>query len=91
MKGQWFGEECNDNLEQVDLWADHVVGGECASALCGHLRERDIPFMFYTGHGHIRGSFPDTVEKPASGNTLLTAMAGLVTLRADALAQQTTA
>ena len=69
-------------LGQDDVSAavlDFGLGGESVSTLCGHLRERGIPFMFYTGHGHVQGSYPEAVvvEKPASGNTLLTAMAAL--------------
>ena len=62
--------------------------GDSASAVCGHLRERGIPFMFYTGHGHVQGSYPDAVvvEKPASGNTLLTAMAALGVRPTEAVA-----
>ena len=35
--------------------------------------------MFYTGNGDVQGSHPETivVEKPASANTLVTAMTGL--------------
>jgi DNA-binding response OmpR family regulator len=58
---------------------DFGLGDDSVSAVCGHLRERGVPFMFYTGHGHVQGSYPDAVvvEKPASGNTLLTAIAAL--------------
>ena len=58
---------------------DFGLGGESVTTLCGHLRERGIPFMFYTGNGDVQGSYPETVvvEKPASAKTLVTAMAGL--------------
>ena len=58
---------------------DFGLGGESVSTLCGDLRERGIPFMFYTGHGDVQGRYPEAVvvDKPASGSTLLTAMAAL--------------
>src|SRR5436190_8839434 len=51
---------------------DYGLGGDSVSTLCGQLRERGIPFMFYTGHGHVQESYPGTVvvEKPASGDAL---------------------
>ena len=44
------------------------------------LKERNIPFMFYTGYGDVQDNHPYTVvlEKPATANALLTAMARLV-------------
>jgi len=67
---------------------DFGIGDESVSTLCGDLRERHIPFMFYTGHGHVRGSYPDAVvvEKPASGSTLLTAMAALAASQREPVA-----
>ena len=69
-------------LEERDVSAavlDFGLGGDSVSTVCGHLRERGIPFMFYTGHNHVQGSYPETVVvvKPASGSTLLTAIAAL--------------
>src|SRR5438552_3510338 len=45
---------------------DFGLGSEHVSALCGCLRERSVPFMFYTGHADIRRSYPEAVvvEKP---------------------------
>jgi DNA-binding response OmpR family regulator len=67
---------------------DFGLGGESVSTLCGYLRERGIPFMFYTGHGHVQGRYPEAVvvEKPARGNTLLTAMAALAVPHAASVA-----
>jgi len=78
-------------VEERDVSAavlDFGLGGDSVSAVCGHLGERGIPFMFYTGHGHVQGSYPDAVvvEKPASGNTLLTAMAALGVTRTETIA-----
>jgi DNA-binding response OmpR family regulator len=78
-------------IEQAGVSAavlDFGLGGESVSTLCGHLRERGIPFMFYTGNGDVQGSYPGTVvvEKPASGKTLVTAMAGLTMPRTEEFA-----
>ena len=57
---------------------DFGLGGESVTTLCGHLRERGIPFMFYTGNVDVQVSYPETivVEKPASAKALVTAMTG---------------
>ena len=78
-------------IEERDVSAavlDFGLGGDSVSAVCGHLRERGIPFMFYTGHRLVQGSYPDAVvvEKPASGNMLLTAIAALGVTSTEAVA-----
>jgi hypothetical protein len=67
---------------------DFGLGGESVTTLCGHLRERGIPFMFYTGNGDVQSSYPETVvvEKPASAKTLVTAMTGLAMPHTEASA-----
>jgi DNA-binding response OmpR family regulator len=72
---------------------DHGLGNDNVSTLCGYLRDKSIPFMFYTGHVHVQGSYPKTVvvQKPASGDALVTAIAGLVMPRTDGLADQAAA
>jgi DNA-binding response OmpR family regulator len=67
---------------------DFGLCGVSVSTLCGHLREHSIPFMFYTGHRHVQESYPGTVvvEKPASGDALVTALARLAVKSTDALA-----
>ena len=46
------------------------------------------PSCFTPAHGHVQGSYPDAVvvEKPANGNTLLTAMAALGVARTKTIA-----
>lgn len=58
---------------------DYKLAGESLPALCALLSERRIPFMFYTGYD-MQARYPDAlvVQKPASANALLTALAGLV-------------
>ena len=67
---------------------DFGLGGESVTTLCGHLRERGIPFMFYTGNVDVQVSYPETivVEKPASAKALVTAMTGLTKSRTEELA-----
>jgi hypothetical protein len=59
---------------------DYGLGVEKVQTLCSHLAERGIPFMFYTGYADLQQSYPATlvVQKPATGDTLLAALAGLV-------------
>src|SRR5437879_4807346 len=66
---------------------DFGLGGDSVTTLCGYLRERGIPFMFYTGHDHVQGRYPEAVvvQKPASGRDLLVAMAGLMRSHTDAM------
>jgi DNA-binding response OmpR family regulator len=67
---------------------DFGLGGESVTTLCGHLRERGIPFMFYTGNVDVQVSYPETivVEKPASAKALVTAMTGLTMPHREAFA-----
>ena len=59
---------------------DYGLGTEKVSIVCGHLADGHVPFMFYTGYGDLQESFPQAVvvQKPASADTLLTALATLV-------------
>jgi hypothetical protein len=67
---------------------DYKLGTDSVPALCALLAERRIPFMFYTGYGDLQGTYPDAVvvQKPATADTLLTAMATLVAPHIDAVA-----
>ena len=59
---------------------DYRLGKESTPALCALLSERGIPFMFYTGYGDVRMTYPSAVvvEKPATAAALLSAISGLV-------------
>ena len=61
---------------------DFGLGGEGVSTLCGHLRELNIPFMFYTGFGDIDAfrHWPEApvVSKPVEGCVLIDAVASLL-------------
>jgi DNA-binding response OmpR family regulator len=88
------GEECCRGaraIEQGGVSAavlDFGLGGESVTTVCGHLRERAIPFMFYTGNGDVQSSYPGTivVEKPASAKMLVTAVTELTMPRTEEFA-----
>jgi CheY-like chemotaxis protein len=58
---------------------DYGLREENIAPLCGHLAEYQIPYMFYTGCPDLEQSYPRAiiVQKPASGEVLLTSMANL--------------
>jgi CheY-like chemotaxis protein len=66
---------------------DYGLGGEGLPFLCALLTERHIPFMFYAGYPDVDGAYPGAVvvQKPATADALLTAMAGLVEQQAARL------
>jgi|SRR5215204_194271 CheY-like chemotaxis protein len=70
-------------LERADAVSAAVLDYSLAKsnpALYGLLKERSIPFMFYTGYGDVQEDHPHAVvvQKPATSNALLTAVVGLV-------------
>jgi CheY-like chemotaxis protein len=58
---------------------DYGLPEDNAAELCHQLAERQIPFMFYTGHSELARSYPRAiiVEKPANPDVLLAAMVDL--------------
>ena len=65
---------------------DYRLGQDDVRRLCRCLAERSIPFMIYTGLAELPETYPGAVvvQKPASGETLLTGMSELVSRKADA-------
>jgi DNA-binding NtrC family response regulator len=59
---------------------DYRLGDDNVATLCEALVGRKIPFVLYSGYSDLRESFPKyiIVQKPASGETLLAAIAGLL-------------
>jgi hypothetical protein len=55
------------------------LGENEVASLCESLRERKIPFFFYSGYGDLQSRFPNcvVVQKPASGETLLDAIVAI--------------
>ena len=59
---------------------DHALGDGDSSRLCKRLKERDIPFVIYSGFSKIDGLCADgpLVKKPASGDILVSTVEGLL-------------
>src|SRR5262245_27078279 len=67
--------------EDPDLSAavlDHGLRDTDTSAVCSKLKERNIPFVIYSGYSHIEGDCKEgeLVEKPASPQVLVATLAG---------------
>jgi DNA-binding response OmpR family regulator len=64
-------------LVEEDNWSaavlDHLLGDTESSPLCKRLKERDIPFVLYTGRDPIDGDCNSGiyVSKPADTETLV--------------------
>ena len=77
-------------LVEQNLWSgavlDYRIGLDDVRLLCRCLAERRVPFMFYTGLADLSEMFPGAVvvQKPATGEALLTGMSTLVSRQADA-------
>jgi DNA-binding response OmpR family regulator len=67
--------------EEPDLSAavlDHGLRDTDTSAVCTKLKERNIPFVVYSGYTRIEGDCSDgeLVQKPASPHVLVATLAG---------------
>ena len=73
-------------VEGPDLSAaivDHALGDGDSSELCQRLKERDVPFVTYSGFAHLHGACAeaDHVNKPASPAVLVATVIGLLASR----------
>jgi DNA-binding response OmpR family regulator len=59
---------------------DHALRDGDSTELCARLQARDIPYVSYSGYDPVKGASPDApfVSKPASMDTLLGAVEGLL-------------
>jgi DNA-binding response OmpR family regulator len=59
---------------------DHALGDGDSSQLCARLKERDIPFVIYSGFSKVDGVCSDgpLVQKPASTDVLIATVEGLL-------------
>ena len=59
---------------------DHVLSDGDSTQLCSRLKERDIPFVIYSGYARIGGVCQEGVHvtKPATPDHLVTVLAGLL-------------
>src|SRR5262245_23851422 len=64
---------------------DHALGDGDATRLCERLRERDIPFVIYSGFSKVEGACATAplVKKPASAQALLAAAEAILPPKAD--------
>jgi DNA-binding response OmpR family regulator len=59
---------------------DHGLKSDDTSEICSILKERDIPFVVYSGYSKLQGDCADgeLVRKPASPHVLVTTLAGVL-------------
>ena len=65
---------------------DYKIGDANSAKLCWLLKERRIPFLFYSGLDFVRRQWPDVlvIDKPAKPRKLATALTTLVASRLSA-------
>ena len=68
----------HDGLDAAII--DHGLTDDDNSQLCARLKERDIPFVIYSGFSKIEGVCAEAplVKKPASPDVLLATVEGLL-------------
>jgi DNA-binding response OmpR family regulator len=59
---------------------DHALGESDSSQLCARLKERDIPYVIYSGFSKIEGAYADgpLVQKPVSPHELIATVEALL-------------
>lgn len=59
---------------------DHALPDGDSSLLCARLKERNIPFMIYSGFARVEGACQGAlhISKPATGAVLVAALEGLI-------------
>ena len=59
---------------------DHGLKTDDTSEICTILKERDIPFVLYSGYSKVHGDCADgeLVHKPAPPHVLVTTLAGVL-------------
>jgi len=64
---------------------DHALGDGNSGQLCAPLKERNIPFVIYSGFSQIEGVCADgpLVQKPAPADVLITTVEGLLASKRD--------
>ena len=74
----------HDSLAAAIL--DHDLGDGDSDQLCARLKERNIPFVIYSGFTQIRGACKGAphINKPASGHVLVTTVEGLLKKKPEA-------
>ena len=59
---------------------DHALSDGDSSQVCERLRERNVPFVLYSGFAHLDGACGDAVHvsKPVTPEVLVTTVLGLL-------------
>lgn len=59
---------------------DHALGDGDSTRICERLKERNIPFVTFSGYDHLEGACGQGVHvrKPASASTLVATVRGLI-------------
>jgi len=59
---------------------DHALGENDSSQLCARLKERNVPFVIYSGFSKIKGVCADgpLMQKPVSPDELIATVEGLL-------------
>ena len=59
---------------------DHALGDGDSSELCARLKERNVPFVTYSGYANLTGACAEAVHvnKPATPSVLVTTVKGLL-------------
>ena len=62
---------------------DHALGDTDSSTVCERMKDRDIPFVVYSGYDHLGGACHEGahVRKPASMEVLVATVKGLLAER----------
>ena len=62
---------------------DHALGDGDSSEICARLKERDVPFVVFSGYTHLDGACAEAVHinKPATPTVLVTTIKGLLARR----------
>ena len=62
---------------------DHALGDGDSSEICERLRERNVPFVTYSGFANLEGACAEGqhVSKPASPSVLVATVTGLLASR----------
>ena len=71
--------EVEDNSISAAI-VDHALGDGDSSEICARLKERNVPFVTYSGFAHLEGACAgaDHVNKPASPSVLVATVTGLL-------------
>jgi DNA-binding NtrC family response regulator len=74
-----------DDPDLAAAVVDYKIGDGDSAKLCWLLKERGIPFLFYSGYDFVSRQWPDVpvIPKPTIGGKLATAVASLVSSTAS--------